>query len=343
MARQTTLRELAALVDGRITGPSDVRLTGLNGLEYAGPTEITFVVDERGLSRLADSRAGACIVPESAPPGDRPFLHAADPNVAAARIHAFFLERPFRAEGVHPTAVIGRGCRVPEEVSIGPHCVRGDGVTLGPRVRLGAGVVLGEGVRVGADTVLHARVTVYDGCRIGERVVIHSGAVIGADGFGFATTAQGVHVKRPQVGIVVIEDDVEIGANTCIDRAAQDVTLIGDGVKLDNLIHIAHNVRVGDNTAMAAGCGIAGSTRIGRRCTFAGQVGVADNLEICDDAHFTGRAVVLKSVTRPGVYSSGILLDETGKWRRNALRFNQLDALFRQVRGLLKGADNKPG
>jgi len=337
------LSELADEFRLELIGDPHVSIERVAGLEMAGPADISFYTGGRHLHALRQSRAGAVILGRQDAerfPGNK--LISDNPHASFARIAQRLHPRQDLATGIDAAARLADDVILGNDVGIGPGVVIEQGVEIEAGCQIGAGTYIGRDVRIGAGTIVFPNATILHRTIIGRQCLIYSGAVIGADGFGHARDGA-EWIPVPQLGRVRLGDRVSIGANTTIDRGAIGDTVLGDGVKLDNLIHIAHNVRVGDNTAMAAGCGIAGSTRIGRRCTFAGQVGVADNLEICDDAHFTGRAVVLKSVTRPGVYSSGILLDETGKWRRNALRFNQLDALFRQVRGLLKGADNKPG
>jgi UDP-3-O-[3-hydroxymyristoyl] glucosamine N-acyltransferase len=208
-----------------------------------------------------------------------------------------------------------------------------DGVEIGPAVYVGPGCVVGKDSRIGAGTRLVARVAVVNGSVIGERCILHPGAVVGSDGFGNANDA-GRWVKVPQIGRVVIGDDVEIGANTTIDRGSLKDTVIGDGVRLDNLIQVGHNARIGDHTAAASFVGISGSTQIGSRCTLGGASGFAGHLTIADDVHFTGMAMVTHSIREPGVYSSGIPAIPNREWRRNVARFQHLDALTRRVKAL---------
>ncbi len=220
--------------------------------------------------------------------------------------------------------------QVAGSAEIGPHVSIGPGCKIGESAVIGAGSVLGKDVEIGADTRLVARVTVLDGVRIGARCILHPGSVIGADGFGFAPDA-GAWIKIPQLGSVAIGNDVEIGANTTVDRGTIDDTVIEDGVKLDNLVQIAHNVRVGEHTVMAAMSGAAGSTKIGKRCMIGGGVVMINQIEICDDVMFTFRSIVTKSIDKPGLYSGGLPAEEASKWRRNAARFKKLDALAERV------------
>jgi UDP-3-O-[3-hydroxymyristoyl] glucosamine N-acyltransferase len=228
--------------------------------------------------------------------------------------------------GVHASAVVAASARVAAGAQIDAHAVVGSDCTIAEGVAVGAGTVLGANVAVGFGTRLGPRVTLLDGVRIGERCIVHPGAVIGADGFGFAPD-RGTWQKIPQVGSVVIGDDVEIGANTTIDRGAIEDTVIEDGVKLDNLVQIAHNVRLGAHTIMAAMSGVAGSTRIGKRCMIGGGVVMINSLTICDDVMFTFRSIVTRSVDKPGTYSGHLPAEEAGLWRKNAARFRKLDAL----------------
>jgi UDP-3-O-[3-hydroxymyristoyl] glucosamine N-acyltransferase len=229
--------------------------------------------------------------------------------------------------------VVADGAIVADDAWVGPGAVVDEGVEIGRRAFVGPGCVIGAGCVVGDDSRLVARVTLCPGTRIGRRALIQPGAVIGRDGFGFARDGDR-WVRIPQIGGVVLGDDVEIGANTCVDRGAIDDTVVGDGAKLDNLIQIGHNCDIGDNTAMAACSGISGSTRIGRNCTIAGAVGMAGHLTIGDDVHFTGMAMVTRSVSQPGVYSSGIPAMPNADWRRSVARIRQLEDLFKRVRQL---------
>jgi UDP-3-O-[3-hydroxymyristoyl] glucosamine N-acyltransferase len=232
--------------------------------------------------------------------------------------------------------VIADSAHIGDGVSIGPHAVVEDGVAIASGVVLGAGSYVGQGSSIGANSWLGPNVNIYHGVSIGSEVTIHSGAVIGADGFGFAND-RGAWVKIHQLGGVEIGDRVEIGACTTIDRGALGNTVIEDGVILDNHVQIAHNVRIGENTAMAAYAGIAGSAVIGKNCIFAGQSGAVGHVTICDNVHAMARCTLSKSIDKPGSYSSGLLMYETPVWRRNAARFGQLDDLARRVKKLEKG------
>ena len=237
--------------------------------------------------------------------------------------------------GVHPTAVVDPQAVVDGSASIGPHAVVEAGARIGARCEVGAGCFVGREAVIGADTRLLPNVTIYHECVLGERVLIQAGAVIGGDGFGFANDG-GRWVKIPQLGRVVIGDDVEVGANSTIDRGAIDDTVVEEGVKIDNLVMVAHNVHIGAHSA-AAGCvGIAGSARIGRHCTLAGGVGIVGHLEIADGVHVTGMSMVTHAIHESGVYSSGTPLMENREWRKSSVRFKQLDDMARRLRELEK-------
>jgi UDP-3-O-[3-hydroxymyristoyl] glucosamine N-acyltransferase len=241
--------------------------------------------------------------------------------------------------------VVAASARIDPSAWIGPTAVVEDEAQIGPRVYVGPGCIIGANCRIGEDSRLTARVTLCEGSLVGKRALIQPGAVIGREGFGFAK--DGEHwVRIPQLGRVRVGDDVEIGANTTIDRGALEDTVIAAGVKLDNLIQIGHNCQIGENTAMAACSGVSGSTRIGRNCTIAGAVGMAGHLDIGDDVHFTGMAMVTRSFADPGVYSSGIPAMPNTEWRRNAARFRHLDELVKRVKRLedaLARTKTKPG
>ena len=269
-------------------------------------------------------------------------LVADNPYASYARVAAKLHPPPSADPGVHASAVVGAGCKVPDSSHIGPQVVLGDRVTLGERVVIGPGCIVGDQCTLGDDTRLVARVTLADRVTVGKRGIIHPGAVVGGDGFGIAPDA-GRWVKVPQVGGVSIGDDVEIGCNTTIDRGALDDTVIEDGVKLDNHIQIAHNVRVGAHTVMAAKVGVSGSTRIGKRCMIAGDCGFTGHLEIADDVVMTARAVLTHSVSEPGVYAGMLAADESRTWLKNAARFRKLDERAKSVRRLEKKIANGNG
>ncbi len=338
MATGMTLGELAVRFGLVLQGEPDTRVSRVATLEGAGPDGITFLANPRYKRFLATTRAGAVILdPKLA--GECPVsaLLAKNPYAAYARIAALLHPTQEAAPGRHPSAVLESTAQVDASASIGANVYIAANVKLGPRVVVGPGCVLAEGVSVGADTRLVANVSVCKGVIIGERCLVHPGAVLGADGFGLAPD-RGQWIKVPQVGSVRIGNDVEIGANTTIDRGAIEDTVVGDGVKLDNQIQIAHNVQVGAHTVIAGCTGISGSTTIGQRCMIGGQVGIAGHLTICDDVVLTGRAFVSSNINKPGTYSSGLPVEEASRFRKNAARFYQLDEFMRSVRKDRKGA-----
>lgn len=331
---QTTLEALAHELDLTFRGDGRTTVDHLASLVDADPGALTFLADHKYRRHLADTCAGIVVLhPDMADESPVPVLLAENPHLSFAR--AANLVCPPRTEpaGVHPTAWVHPDSRLGEDVAIGPHASIGAGCIIGDRVSIGPGCVISEQVTIGADTRLVAMVTVCDGCVIGTRCTLHPGAVIGADGFGYAND-QGCWEKVPQVGNVFIGNDVEIGSNTTIDRGAIGDTVIGDGVKLDNLVQIGHNVQIDNHTIIAACSGIAGSTRIGKHCAIGGAVGIAGHITIADGVQITGMSQVTKSLNEPGVYSSGTGVEPNRQWRRNAARFHQLDDMARRLRQL---------
>ena len=336
------LREIAEQLGGELIGDAAYRIDRIGSLDSATPTTISFLANPRLRPQLATTRAGCVIVAAADRDAAAARGHAivsADPYLAYARLTQWWarLGRPPSTPAIHPSAVIAPGAQIAADASIGALAVLEADSTVGAGAQIGPHCVVGTGSRIGASTRLAARVTIGEGCTIGERCILHSGVVIGADGFGFAPS-EGRWEKIEQLGSVRIGDDVEIGANTCIDRGALEDTVIEDGVKLDNLIQIGHNVHLGAHTVVAGCTGISGSTTVGARCMIAGQVGIAGHLTICDDVVVTGRSFVNSSIRKPGYYSGGITVDETTRFRKNAARFHRLDELARQVRKLTGGS-----
>ncbi len=341
-----TAGQLAERLQFELQGDSDVVLDGVNDLRKASRGELSFLASAKYLPFLRDTSASAVILAAAQLP-DCPAsvtaLIATDPYLGYARA-AQLLHPPRRyAPSIHPSAMIDESARLDASVHIGAHCFIGAGAELGKDVVVLPGCVIEDGVTVGAGTVLEPNVTLMSGVVVGERCLLHPGAVIGADGFGFAND-DGQWVKIPQIGGVVIGNDVEIGANTTIDRGAVEDTVICDGVKLDNLIQIAHNVKIGRDTAIAGCTGIAGSTVVGERCAIGGGVGITGHIEIADGVMVTGRSFVAQSISEAGSYSSETPLQPTGKWRRNYLRYRELDDIARRLKkleGKLQEADDK--
>jgi len=319
-----SLGELAVRFGLVLRGEPTLRISRVATLHNAGPSALSFLANSRYRKQLKTTRATAVVVTaEDAPACPAAALIDPNPYLAYARIATLLHPPPPREAGVHPSASVAADAQVPASAAIGPFAVIEDGVELGERTYIGPGCTVQSGVRIGADSRLVARVTVYRRTRIGQRCLIHAGAVIGADGFGFASDA-GVWFKVPQVGGVQIGDDVEVGANTTMDCGAIDDTVIEDGVKLDNQIQVGHNVTIGAHTAIAGCTGISGSATIGRRCMIGGMVGIAGHLTIADDVVVTGCSLVSASIKAPGSYSSGIPTDETKVWRRAVAQIRRL-------------------
>ena len=335
-----TLAELAQWVGGRVIGDGRIVIRKVASIEEAGPGEITFLANPRYHPLLGSCRASAVIVgpgivTESSTGHPREYLEAADPYVAFAKILQLFNPSASYGEQISPKATIDPAANLAVGVTVFPHVFVGRGACVGARTVLYPGVFLGEQVQVGQDCVLHPNVVVRDGCRVGNRVVLHAGVVIGSDGFGYAGEGN-QRVKIPQVGIVELEDDVEIGANTTVDRATLGQTTIGRGVKIDNLVQIAHNVVVGENSVIAAQAGIAGSTRIGRDVMLGGSVGIINHLTIGDGARIGPGSGILRSVP-PGVMrSSGLDAAPHREWLKVITLLPQLPRLWSAVRQLEK-------
>jgi len=329
------LSELASRVAGEVSGDGEKVITGVADLAGADAQKISFCVSSRGVADFPDTAAGALVVPLDFPDVSQPLIRVKDPVLAIALIHQMFIARPFQALGVSPMASVAADVVLPSEVSIHPMAVVGSGVRLGERVTIHPGVVLQDGVIVGDDCVLHPNVTVYSGCTLGNRVVVHGGTVIGADGFGYATTSEGEHIKRPQVGTVVIEDDVELGANVCVDCATFGVTKIGRGTKVDNMVQIAHNVELGPGTIMVSQSGVAGSSKLGRNVVVGGQVGISGHIELGDGVMVGAKSGVHNS-QKAGAVVSGVPAVPHKKWLRASTSFVKLPELIREVRLLKK-------
>ena len=336
-----TAGELAERFGLVLHGDASRPVAGVGTLAAAGPSQLSFLANSKYRGQLAGSRAGVVLVRAADAEGlTRDLLVARDPYVAFAKIAALFEPARATEAGIHPTAWVHPEAEVDPDASVGPHA------SIGPRSRVdagavvGPGCVIGEGCEVGAASTLVARVTLVRRVRLGQRVLVHPGAVLGADGFGLALDREGTEpswIKVPQLGGVRVGDDCEIGANTTIDRGAIEDTVLEHDVRLDNQIQIAHNVRVGAHTAMAGCVAVAGSTTIGRYCMIGGAAGIAGHLEICDRVMVTAMSLVTHSIREPGEYSSGTPLMDSRSWRRNAVRFKQLDALARRMRLPTKG------
>jgi UDP-3-O-[3-hydroxymyristoyl] glucosamine N-acyltransferase len=318
------LGELAVRFGCELRGDPEVRVAAVAPLGSAGPGTLSFLSNPKLAPQLAQTRAAAVVLDaRSAAACPAPALISSNPHALFARIAALLHPEPPLKAGVHPSAVIDRQAQIDPSAEVSAYALIGAGAVIGPRCFVGPACLIGDQVQMGADTRLVARVTIAPRVQLGARVLIHPGAVIGADGFGYAREGS-TWLKVPQIGAVRIGDDVEIGANTTIDRGAIDDTVIAEGVKLDNQIQVGHNVQIGAHTAIAACTGISGSTRIGARCMIGGACGFAGHLVICDDVVITGMAMVSGSISKPGVYSSGIPIETSRRWRRIVARLKLL-------------------
>jgi UDP-3-O-[3-hydroxymyristoyl] glucosamine N-acyltransferase len=305
-------------------------------VQHASSGQISFISNPKYKKYLLETHASCVIVTEAlAADSPVPVLVSSNPYVTYARIAALLSPVIVPAPSIHVSAVVADTAKVDKTAFIGPNAVIDESAIIGAGCFIGAGCYIGPRVTIGDATRVNANVSVYNDCQIGKRNIIHSGAVIGADGFGFANDS-GHWVKVPQTGAVIIGDDVEIGASTTIDRGALDNTVIEDGVKLDNQIQIAHNVRIGAHTAIAGCSGVAGSTVIGKNCTIAGMCTIVGHIELADNVHVTAMSLITKSITRAGSYSSGTPFEETANWRKNSVRFRQLDDISRRLSRLEK-------
>lgn len=338
-----SLKELASQINAELKGDPNHKVASCGTLDAAQGDQLSFIYNAKYTSDLEKTNAGVVILSESfldscpvnALIVDHPYLSYAK---AAAIIH-----RPATLKsGIHPSAAIGENCDIPDDCSIASHVSIGDNVTLGKGSQIGPGCVIGNDVVVGNNTTLVANVFLGDETQLGNDVTIHPGAVIGSDGFGYAPYGgQKGWCKIPQLGHVVIGNDVEIGSNTSVDCGALENTIIGNGVKIDNQVMIAHNVEIGEHTAIAGCAGIAGSTTIGKHCTLAGGVGLVGHITIADGVHMTGMTMVTHSIKESGVYSSGTAFQKNRDWLRNAVRFKQLDKLTKKINQLLKAQKGK--
>lgn len=340
------LGAIASYLGGELIGDPGLRITRIGPLEGATPSTLSFLSNPRYQSQLAQSQAGCVIVAPAmrdAAAARGAAIVLPDPYLGFARLTQWWAARtrPAAAQGVHPSAVIDPSATLGAGVAIGPLAVVERGAQIGDRAVIGAQCFVGADAAVGQGTRLAPRVVLGTGCRVGARGIVHSGVVIGADGFGFAPF-EGRWEKIEQLGAVRIGDDVEIGANTCIDRGALDDTVIEDGVKLDNLIQVGHNVRIGAHTAMAGCVGIAGSAVIGAHCTVGGGAIVLGHLTLADHVHISAASVVMRSIHKPGQYSGVFPIDENAAWEKNAATLRQLHALRERIRALESLARKTP-
>jgi UDP-3-O-[3-hydroxymyristoyl] glucosamine N-acyltransferase len=328
-----TLAELAAELRGEVIGDGSVEITGVAGIKEAGAGDITFLANSRYDAYLDETRAAAVICSPGTRPAPMPLLIVENPYLAFQRIVRHFRPELFRpVPGVHPSAVVAEEARLEEGVSIGAHCVIEPGVVIGARAVLMPGCYVGHAATIGEDCFLFPHVTIREECVVGRRCILHPGVVVGSDGFGFALDAGRYH-KVPQVGNVVIGDDVEIGSNTTIDRATTASTRIGDGTKIDNLVQIGHNVVIGKHCIVVAQVGISGSTELGDFVTLAGQVGLAGHLKVGTGATVGAQSGVPRDV-EPGATVSGYPAMPHNLWRRLVALIPKLPQLFQRTREL---------
>lgn len=329
-----TAEELAEAIGARVVGDTSVELTGVAAPERAGVKDLVYVEEAKHVDRAARSAAACVIVPSGIEISGKALLVSAQPKVAFAKAAAILREAPPIAVGVHPTAAIAPLARISEGVSIGPYAVIGEDAHISGGTQIGAHAVIGAGCWIGEHCRIHPRVTLYAGARIGHRVEIHSGAVIGADGFGYAF-GDGRYWKFPQAGIVEIGDDVEIGANTTIDRGSLDDTRIEEGVKLDNLVHVGHNCKIGAHSVIAAQTGVSGSSVLGKNVVVAGQVGIAEKCVLEDGAIIGAQAgIPTGKIIRGGEPVWGTPARSLAKFKKSWAWFARLPELAERISGL---------
>jgi UDP-3-O-[3-hydroxymyristoyl] glucosamine N-acyltransferase len=339
---RVTLETVAKAIDGEVVGDGSVEITGVAGIREAQEGDLTFLAHPRYEHYLAETRASAIIVAENHRSVAKPLIRNSNPYLAFLKAVCFFRGEERRPDpGIHRSAIVAPDASVDATASIGPHVVLESGVSIGPDVVVGAGGYLGARAAVGPGTVLHPRVTVGDGCVLGARVVVHAGTVIGSDGFGFVRDGD-LYRKLPQIGNVVVEDDVEIGANVTIDRAAMGSTRIGRGSKIDNLVQIAHNVQIGEHCIIVAQVGISGSTQVGDNAVIAGQVGIVGHIEIGAGAQIGAKSGVSKSV-KPGDRVFGYPALPVGQAKRIEASLRHLPELIQSVRALRRRVDEIDG
>ena len=331
---------LGCALKGAAQGAADLEISGAAGLEEAGPSELTFLSNPKYAPLVRRTRAAAILVESAVADCPAALLLSANPYLDFARALALFHPPEKHEPGIHPAAVIADSARIGANASIGPYAVIEAGAVIGRNAVLRPHVVIERDAAIGDDFEAHPHVTVRRGSRIGNRVVLHNGVTVGSDGFGFARRADGSHHKIPQTGIAVIEDDVEIQAGACIDRAAVGETRIGRGTKIDNLVQIGHAVKIGVDTILCAQVGIAGSSTVGSNCVFAGQVGLVNHLKVGDGVLITAQSGVAGDLP-DGAKVSGYPATDNRQWLRSTVVYNRLPELAREVRRLRKKIDGE--
>jgi len=332
---QKTVAEIARILDGEVVGDGSLMIKGVSGIKEAAAGEICFAASSKYLSLINKTGASAIITSKDIKEAPKPIIRTENPSLAFVKAVSLFTANTLkRPQGIHSTAVIGKGVKLGKDVSVEPYCVIEDGAELGDKTLLYAGVYIGQHTKLGKNCIIYPHVSIRERVSIGNRVIIHNGAVIGSDGFGFAKV-KGIHHKIPQIGSVIIEDDVEIGANVTIDRARFDKTVIGHGTKIDNLVQIAHNVLIGENSIVVAQTGISGSTVLGKNVTLAGQSGLVGHITVGDNAIIGAQAGVTKSVPANG-FVSGYPARPHQLARRITACVQKLPNLFKKVKELEK-------
>jgi len=339
-----TLREIAKLIEGEVIGNDSVVITGASGIKEGAPGDITFLANPKYAPLLNTTAASAVIVSkETQAPVSKTVIRVANPSLAFAKVISFIApEETSRLKGIHPSAILAKSVKLGKNVAIGPYTVIEDDAQVGDNAVIYSGCFIGHGAKIGADVLIYPNVSVRERVLIGDRVIIHSGTVIGSDGFGFVTVSE-KHHKVPQVGIVEIGDDAEIGANVTIDRARFDKTVIGCGTKIDNLVQIAHNVVIGENCLIVAQVGISGSTVIGNNVTLAGQAGLVGHIVIGDGAIVTAQSGVSKSIPAGAMFSGypARPFNETQKSHAYVHNLPKLFDLVKELKAKIEGLENK--
>lgn len=341
MAEKTySVEQIAHCLNAQFFGDAGHLIQATASLSAARSNEISFVNQKAYYENLNTTQAGCILLAEDALPFVKGnYILVADPYLAFAKVAQLLDTTPVPNPGVHPSAQVGNRVTLGRDVSVAPGCVIENDCVIGDEVIIGPNTVIGEGTSIGSKTRLFANVSIYHGVTIGDACIIHAGVILGSDGFGFANE-KGEWVKIPQTGGLVIGNNVEIGANSCIDRGALENTTISDGVIIDNLCHIAHNVTLGKNVAMAACSGIAGSTNVGEYTTLSGRSSLIGHLDIAPKTHITAGTLVTRSNDKPGVFSSGTVMQENSVWRKNVVRFGKLDDMAKKIKQLEKQLKN---
>ena len=336
------LQEIAGRLGCSLVGAGDIEITGVAGLDQAGPTELSFLSNRRYVSLLATTQAAAVIVEKEMPDHELAWLVSGNPYLDFARALEMFYQAPRPRPGIHPTAAVAESAVIGRNASVGAHAVIGENVVIGDNAVLHPHVVIYEGVRIGNDFEAHSHAVVRESCELGDRVILQNGAIIGSDGYGFAQKEDGSHYKIVQAGKVVVEDDVEIQASTCVDRAAVGETRIKRGAKIDNLVQIGHAVTVGENAIFCAQVGIGGSTTLGKNCVLAGQVGLVNHLTIGDNVLMTAQSGVPNDVLSDRKIS-GYPAIENRRWLRSVAVYNRLPELEKRLRKIERAVQPTAG